>query len=708
MFRRPAATLIALLALCAASLFTGRAALASSDVPLRVGDVVKVVLPGEAAFDTALQIDRDGRITLPEAGVVRIAGLVPEDALEVVRATLAPVYRDLERLDLLVQDRRLIVTVLGYVKSPGQVDLPLDSSIQVALNAAGGLAPGAQLDKMQLRRGGELQTFDYKRYLDTGDPASVPVLQPLDQLFVPASPLTGNVQIEFDAATLTSSGDAGDDAEAVTVFGEVHRPGTFSLKEGATVIDMLMRAGGVTRYAGIEQIRVISGGQPVPFNMREYLDTGNNGLMPGLRNGDTVFVPQGTEAVSSGARTVFVMGEVFKPGAYEIEPGVSFLDVLANAGGPTRFAETRQIRILRADGKSTPFDLQAFSENGAGSLPGIEPGDAVLVPEKADMNEKSWLKVPSSRAVRIIGAVERPGRYEWSDEMNLLDLLAHAGGPRAQADTAHLQILSARDGSSMRTIEFDLKRYLAKGDVAGPMPRVNAGDTIVLPELPQDVNDARSQWTRLASDRAIYIIGQVGAPGRYAFEEGFSFVDVLTAAEGPTRDADLRTVRVTRRENGNTHVFQVNLSSYLETGDRSLLPEVQSGDVIYIPDLKRDWLEISKESTVRVLGAVGAPGRYRYDESMTILDLLAEAGGPTTSALQDRILVVTRTNDDQKAAKFDLEAFASSGDPTLLPLLRRGDTVYVPGREQSAWFEVMDGVRDVVAILSMVKLATDL
>ncbi len=708
MFRRPAATLIALLALCAASLFTGRAALASSDVPLRVGDVVKVVLPGEAAFDTALQIDRDGRITLPEAGVVRIAGLVPEDALEVVRATLAPVYRDLERLDLLVQDRRLIVTVLGYVKSPGQVDLPLDSSIQVALNAAGGLAPGAQLDKMQLRRGGELQTFDYKRYLDTGDPASVPVLQPLDQLFVPASPLTGNVQIEFDAATLTSSGDAGDDAEAVTVFGEVHRPGTFSLKEGATVIDMLMRAGGVTRYAGIEQIRVISGGQPVPFNMREYLDTGNNGLMPGLRNGDTVFVPQGTEAVSSGARTVFVMGEVFKPGAYEIEPGVSFLDVLANAGGPTRFAETRQIRILRADGRSTPFDLQAFSENGAGSLPGIEPGDAVLVPEKADMNEKSWLKVASSRAVRIIGAVERPGRYEWSDEMNLLDLLAHAGGPRAQADTAHLQILSARDGSSMRTIEFDLKRYLAKGDVAGPMPRVNAGDTIVLPELPQDVNDARSQWTRLASDRAIYIIGQVGAPGRYAFEEGFSFVDVLTAAEGPTRDADLRTVRVTRRENGNTHVFQVNLSSYLETGDRSLLPEVQSGDVIYIPDLKRDWLEISKESTVRVLGAVGAPGRYRYDESMTILDLLAEAGGPTTSALQDRILVVTRTNDDQKAAKFDLEAFASSGDPTLLPLLRRGDTVYVPGREQSAWFEVMDGVRDVVAILSMVKLATDL
>jgi protein involved in polysaccharide export with SLBB domain len=553
-----------------------------------------------------------------------------------------------------------------------------------------------------------VQTFDYKRYLDSGDPSLVPTLQPLDQLFVPASPLTGNVQVEFDAATLTAAGDAGAESEAVTVFGEVHRPGTFTLRPGASVIDMLMRAGGVTRYAGIEQIRVISDGKPVPFNMREYLDTGSAELMPPLQNGDTIFIPQGTEAVSSGARTVFIMGEVFSPGAYETEPGVSFLDVLANAGGPTRFAETRQIRILHANGGSTPFDLQAFSEGQSSSLPDIQPGDAVLVPEKADMNEKSWLKIAPARAVRIIGAVEKPGRYEWSDEMNLLDLLAHAGGPRAQADTAHLQILSAGNGGPIRATEFDLKRFLAVGDAAGPMPVIGAGDTIVLPELPQDVNDARSQWTRLAVDRAIYVIGQVGAPGRYAFDQGFSFIDVLTAAQGPTTDADLRAVRVTRRENGVSRVFEVNLSAYLETGDRGLLPTIQSGDVIYIPDRKRDWLDITKESTVRVLGAVGAPGRYRFEETMTILDLLAEAGGPSTSALQDRILVVNRARSEEQATRFDLEKFAESGDPSLLPLLQPGDTVYVPGREQSAWFNIMGSVKDIVLILSMVKLASDI
>jgi len=698
-------SVFALLLLCC-GLFVSSGSVADEQAPLQVGDMVKVILPGEAIFDQPMQVDSDGRITLPEAGSVRVAGLRPSDALEVVRATLMPVYRDLGRLDLVIKERRLLVTVLGFVKNPGSVDLAAGATVQVALNAVGGLSPGAQLDKLQLRRGDQVQTFDYKRYLESGDPSLVPALQPLDQLFVPASPLTGNVQVEFDVATLTAAGDAGAESEAVTVFGEVHRPGTFTLRSGATVIDMLMRAGGVTRYAGIEQIRVISDGKPVPFNMREYLDTGSAALMPPLQNGDTIFIPQGTEAVTSGARTVFIMGEVFSPGAYETEPGVSFLDVLANAGGPTRFAETRQIRILHANGGSTPFDLQAFTEGQASSLPDIRPGDAVLVPGKTDMNEKSWLTIAPARAVRIIGAVEKPGRYEWSDEMNLLDLLAHAGGPRAQADTAHLQILSAGNGGSMRAIEFDLKRFLAVGDAAGPMPVIGAGDTIVLPELPQDVNDARSQWTRLAVDRAIYIIGQVGAPGRYAFEQGFGFIDVLTAAQGPTTDADLRAVRVTRRENGVSRVFEVNLSAYLETGDRGLLPTIQNGDVIYIPDRKRDWLDITKESTVRVLGAVGAPGRYRFEETMTILDLLAEAGGPSTSALQDRILVVNRARREEQATRFDLEKFAESGDPSLLPLLQPGDTVYVPGREQSAWFDIMGGVKDIVLILSMVKLAS--
>lgn len=680
-----------------------------SETILRAGDVLSITLPGESDFAEPFRIDRQGRVTLPETGRVLIAGLSSGDALEVVRESLSSAYRDLGRLGLAILERRLPITVLGYVRNPGPVDLADGATIQIALSAAGGISPGAQLDRLRLRRGDQESSFDYKNYLDTGDLSLIPELMPLDVIFVPASPLTGNVQVEFDARTLASIGDAAEDGDSITVFGEVHRPGAFAFKEGATIIDMLMRAGSVTRYAGVEQIRIISEGEPIPFNMREYLDTADKSLMPELNRGDTIFVPQATAQIQGGARTVYVMGEVFKPGAYETKANASFFDILATAGGPTRFADTRQIRILHADGNVTPFDLSAYTEGSQGAAPPpIRAGDAILVPEKVDMNEKSWLKVSPQRAIRIIGAVNRPGRYEWSDEMSVMDLIAHAGGPRAEADTAHVQVLSADADGSVAAIEFDLKRFLEQGGDLSSLPSLKAGDTLVVPELPRDPNDNRSQWVRQSSARSIHIFGQVGAPGRYAFNEDLGFLDILSAAQGPTGIADLRNVRITHRGEDGARTTHLNLALYFETGDESLLPTVRPEDVIYIPERNRAWLENSKETTVRVLGAVGKPGRYKFDDSMTILDLLAEAGGPTDLALLDSITVVNVTKEEPRARSFDLVAFAKSGDFATLPVLRSGDTVFVPNINQSGWKKLSEGISNAVSILSLVLLVSGL
>ncbi|MGL1475058.1 SLBB domain-containing protein, partial [Vibrio parahaemolyticus] len=72
------------------------------------------------------------------------------------------------------------------------------ATVQAAISAAGGLAQGAQLDKLKIFRGGREIVFDYKRYLDSGDVKLIPELEPLDQLFVPSSSVTGNVHVEFD------------------------------------------------------------------------------------------------------------------------------------------------------------------------------------------------------------------------------------------------------------------------------------------------------------------------------------------------------------------------------------------------------------------------------------------------------------------------------------------------------------------------------
>ena len=700
-----ARTLLALMLLflsIAPALAQGGNGGAAAQQRLNVGDVLQVLLPGEEAFANTFQIDREGRIDLPEAGPTELAGLTLREAREKVRESLARHYRDLSRFSLVLRERKLLMAVFGYVKTPGPVELPAGANVQQALAAAGGLAPGAQLDRLQLRRAGqEPQTFDYKRYLDTGDTRLLPSLRPLDEVFVPASPQTGNVEMPFDGRAASSDAD---DRQAVRVFGEVNNAGSFAWRQGMTVMDALIRAGGVTRFAGTEQVRIIAGAEPRLFNLKTFLDTGNATLNPEIAAGTTIFIPVLSEAVRTGPSVIYMMGEVQRAGAFEVRQGTSFFDILANAGGPTRFADTRNLRIIRGDGRTVEmFDLGGFIDRGGGRPPQVLAGDAIFIPEKQQQESTSWLRTPPSRAVRVLGAVKNPGRLEWADEMSLLDLIAQAGGPNERGDMANVQILSGdRNG---RAIRFDLKRFLEQGGALASLPVIRAGYTVMVPELPPSPpSDTRATWLRQRSDASIYVMGAVGAPGRYAFERGLSFLDIISAANGPTPAADIINIRVSHRGEGRDRITRVNLAAYFETGDDTLLPGLQPGDVIFVPDRNRNWQEVAPANVVRVLGAVGKPGRYPLSDGMTILDLLAEAGGPTRDALDTRIVVVNLSCCGNEARSFDLQGFARSGDFSQLPVVRQGDTIYVPTLQQSDWRLFFDNLRDVVSVLAIFAL----
>ncbi|QFT09817.1 SLBB domain-containing protein [Vibrio sp. THAF190c] len=646
---------------------------------VQVGDLIQVNVPGEETLNRGFQVDKRGRITLPEVGAVFVAGYDNEQLQKVVIDALSTTYRDLSTATVFIKEQQILISVQGYVEQPGEYTLSLGSSVQMALYAAGGLRAGAQLDKLILKRGADRKEFNYKRFLDSGDDSQLPELQSLDSIFVPASPLVGNIEQEFDAAKLANSGDSADSRNSIKVFGEVNAPGSFAYKENTDLVDVIMRSGGVTRYAGVEQIRVISNNTPTLFNLKRYLDTGDNSLLPVLRPGSTIFVPKQEVEIKSGANTVYVMGEVAEPGAYDGKKGATFMDILANAGGPTRFAESRQIRVIKASGQVLKFDLTAYTEGLRGvKPPAIQPGDAIFVPEKTDMNEKSWLKISPDRAVNVIGEVVRPGRIEWSDEMDLMDLLAHVGGPTLRADTTKIEVVNGR-----KLTVFDLDAYIKNGAPREDLPFIRAGAIVRIHDLPQDPSDNKSQWVRQSSDASIYVFGQVNAPGRYRFTKDMHFLDILSAADGPTKDADIHNIRVTHRDKPYAKVSKLNLSLYFETGDESILPRVTTGDTIYIPEKDKNWLDTSKESTVRVLGAVNKPGRYVFNDNMTILDLLAEAAGPTENAYLEKITVVNMSCCQGQARTFDLIKFSKTANIYHLPVLRAGDTIYIPDRSES-------------------------
>ncbi|MFL7033205.1 SLBB domain-containing protein [Vibrio lentus] len=667
---------------------------------VQVGDLIQVNVPGESTLNTGFQVDKRGRITLPEVGAVFVAGYNNEQLNKVVLELLATAYKDLSNASVYVKEQQIIISVQGYVKEPGEYTLALGSSVQMALYAAGGLRSGAQLDKLILKRGSDKKEFNYKRFLDSGDEANLPTLQSLDSLFVPASPLVGNIEQEFDPAKLANSGDSADSRNAIKVFGEVNAPGSFTYKENTDLVDVLMRSGGVTRYASVEQIRVISNNTPTLFNLKRYLDSGDESLLPVLRPGSTIFVPKQEEEIKSGANMVYVMGEVAAPGAFEGKRDATFMDILANAGGPTRFAESRQIRVIKADGRVIKFDLAAYTEGLPNSNPpSIKAGDAIFVPEKTDMNDKSWLKIAPDRAVNVIGEVNRPGRIEWSDEMNFMGLLAHVGGPTLRADTSKIEVVTGR-----KLVVFNLDDFIRNGAPRDQMPYIRAGSIVRVHDLPQDPSDNKSQWVRQSSDASIYIFGQVNAPGRYRFTKDMHFLDILSAADGPTKDADIHNVRVTHRDKTYSQVSKLNLSLYFETGDESLLPNVTTGDTIYIPEKGKNWLDTPKEETVRVLGAINNPGRYVFNDNMTILDILAEAAGPTDNAYVEKITIVNMSCCQGQARTFDLVEFSKTANIYNLPVLRAGDTIYIPDRRESFMEKARVGLEDILRLTTMIVL----
>ena len=99
----------------------------------------------------------------------------------------------------------------------------------------------------------------------------------------------------------------------------------------------------------------------------ETLQTGALTQNVTLQSGDTIFVAR--------AETVFISGQVYRPGEYPIRAGMTVRQLLALAGGVTDRGSTRRIQIIRdTDGKETTINADQQDT--------VRGGDTILVRER--------------------------------------------------------------------------------------------------------------------------------------------------------------------------------------------------------------------------------------------------------------------------------------------------------------------------------------
>ena len=170
-------------------------------------------------------------------------------------------------------------------------------------------------------------------------------------------------------------------SQQIFVVGEVRQPGSLPFTGSMSLIEALARVGSTTERAGMEAVIVRSSGgtgaAPAPDvnapntdTIRVNLQSLERGVLSQnvvLRAGDTIFVPR--------AETVFVSGQVQRPGEYPIREGLTVRQALALAGGVTDRGSNRRVQIIRVvNGKETTV--------GANLQQTVQAGDTIVVLER--------------------------------------------------------------------------------------------------------------------------------------------------------------------------------------------------------------------------------------------------------------------------------------------------------------------------------------
>lgn len=177
-------------------------------------------------------------------------------------------------------------------------------------------------------------------------------------------------------------------SQKVTILGETARPGVFYLTGPTSLVDILSKAGWLSRGAG-KQILLVRD-QPVtgtgiranPTIQRLSVDkiqAGNAAENVRVQAGDTVFV------VSRDENSFFVFGEVKRPGAYPLEKETNILEGITIAGGFTDKASpsrTRVIRVGTTGQQVLEIDMNDIIKRGQrDKAVGLQANDVVVVPE---------------------------------------------------------------------------------------------------------------------------------------------------------------------------------------------------------------------------------------------------------------------------------------------------------------------------------------
>lgn len=364
---------------------------------------------------------------------------------------------------------------------------------------------------------------------------------------------------------------------------------------------------------------------------------------------------------------VYVVGDVQRPGGYDISSLSTPVSALYTAGGPTAAGSLRTLRHYRGKQLVEEVDLYDFLLHGTrnGSAP-FESGDTLLIP-------------PAGPLIAVSGAVRRPAIYEFkSGEIMLATVIEDAGGLTAAASLSHIRIerIGANHQRETLTLPGVDDQNSPSDHTAIDAFSMKDGDRIrVEPILPY-------------SQRAIYLAGHVVRPGRMAYIDGMRLSDVLHSNQDmlPEPGAHGEIVRLVPPDL-HAETIDFNVPDVL-IGNANV--DLRPFDTVRV--FGRYQLDAPK---VTVSGEVLRPGDYPMSQGMTAAQLVRMAGGFKRDALTESADLTSYEVKNgngivENLATVQIGAAVTGADPHADVLLKPGDILAV--HQITNWADIGESV----------------
>jgi protein involved in polysaccharide export with SLBB domain len=641
------------------------------------GDELKVYLYNYAESTYETIVNKDGFISIPRVGNVFVSGRTIEEVRKILIDKFAKFTPGLigtggetARTKLMVtlgEIRSVKVFVTGEVINPGTYEVSSLSSAFNALYQAGGPNEiGSFRDIRVVRQGKVISRIDVYDWLVNGK-------------------IDGDIRVQDNDNVVV-----GYYLKRAEITGMVKRPGIYELKPEEKLGDALRYSGGFSDRAYRDRIKV----QRITSRERKLFDVPQDSYDSfEVVTGDSIDV--GT-VLDRFENKVTIEGAVMRPGDYSLDNSPTLKKLIENADGLREDAFVGRVNVLRT---RTDLTIENISLNYTDIINNVVPDlvltrlDQIIVPSRFDMAETAYVSVEGE--VNNVKVGENEGKFPYTANMTLEDLLVQAGGLKESAYTSEIEVVrrkrdsvaGAANAQISEVFKFNVNRDLSLNNKASNFT-LFPFDQVTVRKSPNYVEQqtvfvegevlVTGPYTIVnKNDKISDIIKRAGGLTELAYPEGATLLrrTLIQSLEAPTDyDAAEATEKSIKKgtilgdlPNVKEEKIGIVLKNILKNPGSFEDLVVQEGDIIRIP---------KRLETVQVTGSVLYPTTVKYGKGLAFTDYISQSGGFTVQSLRKSSYIKYPNGNIDRTRRF---LFFN-----VYPKVEPGSEIFVPVRAAPA------------------------